>query len=238
MTDQPRSVSREDIEQLIGQSIGDPALYLKALRHGSLFRAATDSHLHSNERLEFLGDGIVNFIVAEAIYERFPNRDEGFMTRLRSRIVNGPSLARFGQFLGLDRLIMMSEDTERTGGRANPTIVADAFEAVIAAVYLDLGYMAARSFIRRSVLEQINMDELAHRRDNYKSILLELAQARGWPQPTYRVIAQQGPPHEREFTVEVLLEDRPAGQGHASSKKRAEQQAARRALEALQDLLE
>lgn len=229
-----REVSKDDLEGLIEMPVGDVSLYLQALRHGSLFRGEADSHLLSNERLEFLGDAVVNFLVAEALFSHFPDRDEGFLTRVRARIVSGAALSRYAEWLGLGEFIFMSDDMHRAGGRSNTTILADAFEALVGAIYVDRGEEAARTFLRRVVLDELDLEDVASRRDNFKSILLEYAQARGWPQPTYQVIEEEGPPHARVFTVEVLVEDRAAGRGRARSKKMAEQHAAKEALEALQ----
>lgn len=230
-------VTREELERLLGTPVGELGLYLQALRHGSLFRGEPDNHLLSNERLEFLGDAVVNFLAAERLYIEFPDRDEGFLTRVRSRIVNGAALARYADWLNLGQFIFMSDEMERAGGRSSQTLLANAFEAVVGAIYLDGGNEAARDFVNRVVLDRIDLDAVARRRDNYKSILLEYAQARGWPQPTYRVVQQEGPAHERTFTVEVLVDERTIGAGRAGSKKKAEQIAASEALDVLQSEL-
>lgn len=235
MSQPSREVTREDLQRLIGLPVDDDSLYLQALRHSSLFRGESDSHLLSNERLEFLGDAILNFVVAEALFAHFQDHDEGFLTRVRAQIVSGSALADHAARMGLGTYILMSEDMERAGGRSNSTILADAFEAVVAAIFLDQGEEAVREFLRRVVLDELDLDDVASRRDNYKSILLEYAQARGWPQPTYEVVSEEGPPHARSFTIDVLVDSKPSGRGRAGSKKLAEQQAARAALQELQD---
>jgi ribonuclease III len=233
------STSRDDpqyaaLEQLTGHSIRNLALYKRALTHRSVARGETDSHLISNERLEFLGDAVLGFVTAEDLHHRFPDRDEGFLTRLRAKLVNGQALARAAQGIELATHVRMSGNMEQSGGRRNQTILADAFEALIGALYLDLGLEAARAFIHRTMLDQVNLLELAVQRDNYKSLLLEFAQARGWRQPVYQVVSEEGPSHEKTFTVEVLVEQTPCGLGMAGSKKQAEQHAARQALTQLQ----
>ncbi|HET6567915.1 MAG TPA: ribonuclease III [Rhodothermales bacterium] len=225
---------RRDVERIVGVAIGDPQLYRLALMHRSMLRGQPDSHLFSNERLEFLGDAVLGFVVAEDLYDRFPDQNEGFLTRLRSKLVNGAALADAALRIGLDRLVLISENMEQTGGRTNQTILADAFEAVVGALYLDQGMGAARRFIHGSMLNAVDLGDLATRRDNYKSILLEYAQSIGQPQPRYRVVAEEGPSHEKTFTVEVLIAGKPYGRGTAPSKKMAEQQAAREALDYLQ----
>lgn len=223
-------VSREDIERLVGAPVGDMPLYEQALLHRSVLRGEPNSHLLSNERLEFLGDAILGFVTAERLFHEFPEHDEGYLTRLRAKIVNGQALADFAIGLGLGPLILLSDNMDKSGGRENPTILADALEALIGALYLDLGEESARVFIEEKILEEIDLEDLAHQRDNYKSLLLEHVQALGWPQPQYRVTNEEGPSHDKTFTVEVILNDRAYGRGQARSKKKAEQAAAGEAI--------
>ena len=223
-------VDRTEIERLVGMPVRNLRFYAQALKHRSLLRGQTETHLFSNERLEFLGDAVLGFVTADYLYHSFPEKDEGFLTRLRAKIVNGQALARHARVLDLGRLILMSDNMAQTAGRTNRSILADAYEAVIGALYLDLGLEAARAFIHRTLIGRVNLVELAGLQDNYKSLLLEHVQAQGWPQPQYRVTSEKGPSHDRVFTVEVFLRDRPYGQGTAGSKKKAEQEAAGRAL--------
>lgn len=213
--------------------IGELKLYEQALLHRSVLRGEPNSHLLSNERLEFLGDAVLGFVVAEYLFRHFPERDEGFLTRVRAKIVNGQALSTYATRLDLGPLILLSENMDQSGGRENPTILADAFEAVIGALYLDQGEDAARTFIQEKILKDIDLEDLAHQRDNYKSLLLEYVQALGWPQPQYRVAHEEGPSHEKTFTVEVVLKDKSYGRGQARSKKKAEQEAAGEALDRL-----
>lgn len=227
-------MSREQIEKLTGIPVGDVSLYERALTHRSILRAHPESHLVSNERLEFLGDAVLGFIVAEQLHDQFPNRDEGFLTKLRSKLVNGQALARCARAVDLGSQIIMSENMEQTGGRRSVSILADAFEAIIGAIYLDAGLDETRRFIHRTMFQDVDLNVLSQQHDNYKSLLLEYAQAHGWPQPRYRVTMEEGPSHDRTFTVEVLIQDRPYGTGTAGSKKRAEQLAANEALRKLE----
>ena len=228
-------VSREAVERLVGMPVKDMALFEQALLHRSVLRGRPESYLLSNERLEFLGDAVLGFVTAEHLYHHFPGKDEGFLTRLRAKLVNGQALAHYAQHLGLGPLLLLSENMAQAGGRQNPTILADAFEAIIGALYLDQGEEAARRFIQEKVLEDIDLEHLAEQRDNFKSLLLEYAQGLGWAQPHYRVLLEEGPSHDKTFTVEVLLRDQPYGVGMASNKKKAEQQAASEALRRLRD---
>ena len=231
--DADSAVPRAAIEALVGHPVGDLALYERALRHRSVLRGLPGGHLQSNERLEFLGDAVLGLAVAEALHRQFPERDEGFLTRTRAKLVNGQTLARFAEAVGLPPLVLLSPNMDTEVGRANPTILADAFEAILGALYLDLGFDASRAFVLRVLDEQVDVEEVAEQRSNYKSILLEYVQARGWGQPQYVVLQEEGPSHARTFTIEVQVEGKGQGQGVANAKKKAEQQAAREALHAL-----
>jgi ribonuclease-3 len=226
-------VSRDAVESLVGRSVGDLSLYRRALTHRSLLRGDPDQHVRSNERLEFLGDALIDLVVSEALYERFPNEDEGHLTRLRAKLVSGPALARYARRMDLGPHLLMSENAEREEGRDNPNILADAFEALAGALYLDQDYGAAAQFVHRRALDPFDLTNVAARDENYKSQLLERMQAEGRPQPTYRVVREEGPSHDKTFTVEAVVGDTAYAQGTAGSKQRAEQQAARRTLEAL-----
>jgi ribonuclease III len=216
-------------------SIGDLALYEQALRHRSLLRGHTRSHMVSNERLEFLGDAVLGAVVAHKLYEEFAEEDEGFLTRVRSRLVNGQTLAGYARRIGLGPLILMSDNMAGADGRDNATILADAFEAVIGAVYLDQGYDASRKFVLRILDEFVDLESASQEQTNFKSMLLEFVQGRGWPQPSYEVIAEEGPSHDRTFTIEVVVAESALGRGRAQSKKKAEQLAAQEALERLKE---
>jgi len=227
-------VDRAAIERVAGLPVGELWLYAQALTHRSILRGHSNTHRYSNERLEFLGDAVLGFVTAEYLYDRFSDFDEGFLTRMRAKLVNGRALAARAHEIGLGELILMSDNMEQTAGRTNASILADAFEAIIGALYLDLGIEGARQFIQHSLLDRVDIDALAERRDNFKSLLLEFVQSRGWPQPQYRVTSEEGPSHDKQFSVEVLVQNQSLGMGKAGSKKQAEQDAAAQALERLQ----
>ncbi len=230
-----RGVARRDIEALVGMPVGDLDLYEHALRHRSLFRGLTTDGTESNERLEFLGDAVLGAVVAEIMYARFPDRAEGLLTRTRATIVNGKALAGYAQALGLGPLILMSENMDGSAGRSNQTILADAFEAVVGAVYLDLGFGAARRFVC-SVLDQcVSLEAAAADKSNHKSRLLEYVQGQGLEQPTYEVIGEEGPSHDRQFTIAAVVQGEQVGTGQDRSKKGAEQAAALVALRTLRE---
>ncbi len=231
--EEPQPVSREAIQALTHAPVNDLGLYERALRHRSLLRNQPHPYQRSNERLEFLGDAVLGMAVAEYLFHRYPEQDEGFLTRIRAKLVSGKALARYAKAIDLNALILMSEDMERAQGRQNPSILANAFEAVLGALYLDQGLQAARRFTLSTIETHVDLDDLITRRENYKSLLLEYVQGRGWDQPYYRVLSEHGPSHAREFKVEVILNNRPQGRGSGSSKKKAEQRAAREALNLL-----
>jgi ribonuclease-3 len=233
MPTSPSDVSRNVIETLVGQSVNDPTLYRRALTHRSLLRGAPDQHLRSNERLEFLGDALIDLVVSETLYERFPEKDEGYLTRLRAKLVSGPALAQYARRMGLGAHLLMSANAEQGQGRDNPNILADAFEALAGAVYLDQGPEAAAQFVHDRALDPFDLDDVAARDENYKSQLLERMQAEGRPQPTYRVVHEEGPSHDKTFTVEAMVGKTAYARGTAGSKQEAEQQAARRTLETM-----
>lgn len=222
------------LSSLLGYTPKSFALFDEALRHRSVLRAQPEPDEASNERLEFLGDAVLGVIVSEYLYSAFPQSDEGFLTRLRAKLVSGQNLAASAATMGLGRHIAMSPEMRQQGGEDNTSILSDAFEALVAALHLDGGMEAARAFVHRVLLDDQDLSRLAQRLDNYKSALLEFAQAQGWPQPTYRVVSTEGTSHEPIFTIEVVLGAHVAGTGRASNKKQAEQRAAEQGLEAVQ----
>lgn len=225
--------SPETLAALVGADIRDPALYEQALRHRSLLRGMTDAYLDSNERLEYLGDAVLGFIVADVLYRSFPDKTEGFLTRLRSKLVNGRQLAKSARRIDLGHHIQVGNSLASETEIDNDSILADGFEAIVGAIYLDLGMREVRAFIDRTLIDHLDLDEVAERRDNFKSALLEYLQARGLSQPHYRVISETGPSHQKQFEVGVYLSGDEYGRGEALSKKRAEQAAARIALDRL-----
>ncbi len=226
-------VDRVVLERLTGHSIRNLAIYERALTHRSLLRSEKDALLRSNERLEFLGDAILGMFVAEHLFHTFPDRDEGYLTRLRAKLVSGKALAKRATNIGLGAFILTGPGTLDANGHLTGSILADAFEAVIGAIYIDLGGEAAREFVHRTVIDGVDLEHLAETKDNYKSLFLEYAQANKWPQPTYRVTSEEGPSHRKVFEVEVMLDGKCLGSGSAKSKKTAEQRAARHALDVL-----
>jgi len=203
------------------------------MMHRSVLRGQPQGHLASNERLEYLGDAVVNLVVADYLFRTLPEQPEGVLTRLRARLVRKEALAMFAHKIGLPPFVKISEHLEKAGGRQNTGVLADALEALIGAIYLDQGYETARRVILNLIQRYIDLDILLQKRENYKSLLLEEVQARKWAQPEYIMIAEQGPDHRKMFTMEVRLQGEPYGRGTASNKKSAEQLAAQEALQRL-----
>lgn len=227
--------SRDTIEKLVGQPVRDLSLYRRALTHRSVLRTRSQQSLRSNERLEFLGDAFLDLVISDALYERFPEKNEGELTRLRARLVSEGPLARFARRLDLGPHLQLSKNAERDNARENASILADAFEAIVGAVYLDLGHEAAREFVRTHAVAPFDLSKVAARDENYKSQLLERMQAVGRPQPTYHVVSEKGPSHDKTFTVEVRVGESAYERGTAGNKQEAEQRAARDTLARLAD---
>ena len=220
------------LERAIGYHIRCRDLFVQALLHRS-FPHKNGANGISNERLEFLGDSILNLIIAEYLYAKHPNAPEGDLTKSRSRLVNRKALAIYAKTLGLSDFIFMSPSAAQSIGKGYETITADAFEALVAAIYLDGGFAAARRFVERQVLNAIRGGTIVTADDNYKSRLLEYAQSHGLGVPRYVIIKEEGPDHDRTFTVDVLLHNERRASGTGKNKKDAEQAAACAALAGL-----
>lgn len=219
----------KDLEAAIGYRFQNITLLQNALAHSSYANERWHNSLLSNERLEFLGDSILGMVVAAYLYRNFPDRPEGELTRMRADMVCETSLAQIAVRLDLGKHLLLGHGEERFGGRTRPSILADAVESVIAACFLDGGMSAAESFINRFVLCDVPVSKL-HNTD-YKTALQELIQQKKNQVLCYRLVGESGPDHDKTFTAQVLLNDAVIGEGSGSSKKRAEQDAARAALE-------
>lgn len=205
-----------------------------ALTHSS-FSFEKKDRLKNNQRLEFLGDAVLELIISEYLFDKFPAFTEGELTKLRASIVCEPSLARVARDLNIGLCLYMGKGEERSGGRDRPSILADAFESLLGAVYLDSGLEVARRFALER-LEGIVSDVLEGRVDrDYKTELQEILQKKTSNTVNYVILKEEGPAHDRFFTAGVICLGRQLGMGTGHSKKEAEQQAARHALECLED---
>ncbi len=221
------------LQQTLGVSFNDPSLLEQALVHSSYINENPSFTLVSNERLEFLGDAVLGLVVAEKIYQDLPNFTEGEMTKLRAALVCRDTLAHLARTIGLGDYLYLGKGEEASGGRRKPANLAGALEAVIAAVFLDRGPAITSDLVLRLIGEELRKAVSEGTGVDYKSQLQELVQAKKQQAPIYRVVEATGPDHDKMFTVEVRLGDTVLGRGSGKSKKMAEAEAARSALEQL-----
>ncbi|RLC61988.1 MAG: ribonuclease III [Chloroflexi bacterium] len=221
------------LQETLRVVFNDPSWLEQALIHRSYLNEHPDLAGGSNERLEFLGDAILGYVMAEKLFHDFPELAEGEMTRLRSAMVSRETLARVAGSIGLGEYLYLGKGEEASGGRHKPANLASALEAVVAAVFLDQGHFIARELVMRLFAEEFQKVAEQATIIDYKSRLQELVQAKYHLAPTYRVVEVTGPDHDRRFTVEVLVGDKVLGRGSGRSKKLAETEAARAALEPL-----
>lgn len=213
------------IENKLGHNFKNADLLKTALTHSSF---ANETSVESNERLEFLGDAVLGCVVARFLYDEFKDASEGTLSKMRSAIVSGMNFARFARELGIEKEISLGKGEELTGGRERESNLAGAFEAVIGAVYLDGGYRKVSQIISRLLKNCLDQKEIFA---DYKTKLQELAQKRYRSIPQYKVVLEEGPPHNKHFYVEVKVAKKILGKGRGKNKKEAEQAAAREGLE-------
>ena len=244
--DKSRSISNTDIgaltiqattiawfRKLLGYSPSSSKVYVTALTHRSIVHDQAEPE-DSNQRLEFLGDAVLDLIISEHLYTCFPDSDEGKLSSNRAKIVNRKSLAGFARKISLSEHLLIGESADKNKIRSSESTLADAFEALIGAIYLDMGLAEAKNFILRHVINHVDLKKLDAVENNYKSRLIEYTQSRQLSPPVYTVISEEGAEHEKLFTVEVSCEGKPLGWGRAGRKKDAEQSAAKEALTTLE----
>ena len=217
-----------ELQDIIGYSFRDESLLKNALTHSSYSNENREKELQSNERLEFLGDSVLGMIVAEQLFRAHPDMPEGNLTRLRAALVCEENLAETARDLKLGDYLLMGKGEAKGNGRARSSITADAVEAILAAIYLDGGRESAEKFVRTFILDKQGVKN----RDN-KTLLQEYIQREKDHVILYEAISESGPPHDRRFDVRVLIDSVPRGEGSGHSKKDAEQEAARQALQML-----
>jgi len=217
-----------ELEAAIGYRFRNITLLQNALSHSSYANERWHNGLKSNERLEFLGDSILGMLVADYLYQKFPDRLEGELTRMRADMVCEKTLAKVANTLNLGKHLMLGRGEELGGGRNRESILADAVESVIAACYLDGGMDAAIKFIQKFILVNVPLTKLQN--TDYKTALQELVQQKKNQVLCYNLVGESGPDHDKEFRVELELNGAVVGVGVGSSKKRAEQDAAREAI--------
>jgi len=217
----------------LGVAFRQESLLEQVFVHSSYLNENPNFARPSNERLEFLGDAILNFVVAEKLYEEFPELSEGELSEIRASLVCRDALAELASSLKLGDWLLLGRGEERTGGRAKASNLANAMEALVGALYLDQGLAKTRRFILRQLKPELTRIKAGKKIPNYKALVQEFIQGQKKPTPVYRLVEVTGPDHNRQFTAEILVEGKVLGRGMGKSKKAAESQAARAAWEKL-----
>jgi ribonuclease-3 len=220
----------KDLQQRINYIFDSPSLLREALTHSSY---ANEIKAKSNERLEFLGDSVLSLIVSSHLFALYGKLGEGDLSKIRASLVNEAALCRFAEKIELKKYILLGKGEENRGGRNKPSIIADAFEAVLGAIYLDRGLFAAREYLLTFIPDDPAAVclEHSHMKADYKTAIQEVIQKNPGEVLTYHIISQEGPPHDRVFTAELRLNSNPLSKGTGRTKKAAEQSAAKTALD-------
>ncbi len=222
-------MTKDNLEKLFKNK----TLLKQALTHKSWVNENRNQR-ESNERLEFLGDAILEFIVSKEIYDIFPKKEEGYLTTLRANLVNTQNLARLAKKIGIGPNLYLSRGEEETGGRENPSLLADTMEAIIGALFLDQGMEAVYSFVKENLLSEVP-EKISKPLKDAKSRLQEGVQAKGLGAPKYKVLRETGPDHDKKFIIEVLVNGQSWAKGMGKNKSTATQDAAKKALKHLAD---
>tara|TARA_B110001450_G_scaffold42652_1_gene38927 strand:- start:41243 stop:42043 length:801 start_codon:yes stop_codon:yes gene_type:complete len=226
-----KAITREDINRITGYNPINVLTYQKAFIHKSVLRFLSDTELkNSYERYEFLGDSVLNLIIADFIFREYPNEEEGFLTKIKTKLVNGKTLAFFTKQLKLDEFLVISQNVEKINGRKNDRILEDIFEAFLCSIHLDLGYKYVENFVLNTVLKFINFDEIRED-NNYKDILLRKCQKLLQINPEYELTSTSGPGHKKTFTSIVIINGDRYCTGVGYTKKESEQMASKNTLE-------
>ena len=213
----------KDTERYIGYIFKDKELLKTALSHSSY---ANEKHTRNNERLEFLGDSVLSIIISDYIFHKMKNVNEGDLSKFRATLVCESSLAEVAKKINLSELVFLGRGEEKTGGRRRPSVISDAFEAVLGAIYLDSGLETARKWLLGLMTDRIELVLSGGLYSDYKTTLQEIVQRDGRSAVTYKTISEDGSEHNRRFTVQVEINGRPHGTASGRSKKEAEQKAA------------
>ncbi len=224
-----------DVEKLaktLDITISNKKLMIQAFTHSSYVNEHQRKHLADNERLEFLGDAVLELAVSDYLYNKFPHMSEGEMTKLRASIVCEESLYNFAEILNFSQYILLGKGEERTGGRNRQALLADVFEAFLGSLYLDQGMKVCQSFLEQHIFPHINTDAFSYVMD-YKTKLQEVIQQDRGNTLQYAIVEEKGPAHRKEFVAEVIINGENRTKGKGNSKKNAEQAAAKRMLEKL-----
>ncbi len=229
----PDEINWELLEKRLNYKIRERSIFTEALRHRSHPSCSAPENLTSNERLEFLGDSIVNFYIADFLFRQYPDEPEGTLTKMRAILVSRDFMAKVGKKLEIGEFLALGEGEERTGGRKKRSIISNSVEALTGAIYLDGGYNFAGKFIERTILVDFE-NTLKYEGINYKGDLLERMQKIHKPMPKFVTKRAVGPDHKKEYTVAVQVGEKTLGVGKGKSKKRAEQLASKNALDSIE----
>jgi ribonuclease-3 len=221
-------------QRQLGVTFPSTELLDVALTHPSYLGEAHEEDAESNQRLEFLGDALLGLAVSEYLYHRYPDLPEGELTKIKAAVVSEPVLCRLARTLSVGEQMLMGRGEDASGGRDRPSVLADALEAIIGAVLVDVGTDPARQFVLRHLGEEIEIQGSQVGRHDHKSRLQELTQSHAQGTPTYEVVGEEGPDHSKTFVVEVSVASKLLGRGRGGSKKEAEQEAAKRAVTKLE----
>ena len=229
-----KCITREDINRITGFNPINVLYYQKAFIHKSVLRFLKDENLNSSyERYEFLGDSVLNLIIAEFIFNKYPDKEEGYLTRIRTKLVNGKTLAFFAKKINLNEFLIISKNVESINGRNNDRILEDIFEAFLCSINMDLGYKYTENFVLRIINEHINFETLEED-TNYKDILLRKCQQNLQINPEYELISTSGPSHKKTFTSVAIINGQRYATGTGNTKKESEQAASKNTLDILQ----
>ncbi len=223
------------LEEALFYSFDAPTRLRQALTHKSYLNENREAGVKDNERLEFLGDAVLGLIISDVLMERFPNASEGDLSKMKARIVSEEILARIARGIDLGSFLYLGKGEERTLGKEKPSLLADAMEAVIAAIYLDRGFILVREVVLKQFEGQLKEVTLSRVAGDYKTELQEQCQKRFGILPVYEVIQESGPDHQKRFEIEIRINEVPYGVSTGNSKKEAEQGAAKIALESLRE---
>lgn len=223
-------ISREDINTIIGFNCINVFYYQQAFIHKSVLRFLSDYDIkESYERYEFLGDSVLSLVVAKFIVNKYPDKEEGFLTRIRTKLVNGKTLAYLAKKINMQKFLIISQNVEIIGGRNNDRILEDVFEAFICSIHNDLGFKYAEQFILDVINNYIDFNEIEED-TNYKDILLRYCQQKLGTNPCYKLVSTSGPAHNRSFISIVLINDCEYNSGYGKNKKTSEQNASKDTL--------
>lgn len=233
MIEEKRLNQLEEFEKKLGISFLNKALLNQSLTHSSYAYESLSKEPNHNERLEFLGDAVLKLILSEYLYNKFPTYAEGDLTKIRATVISDQTFSVVSRKLGIGYYLLLGQNEKKTGGSVRKSNLANAFEALVGAIYLDSGIGKARDFTLGVLEPEVHKVSRADFIRDYKSTLQEFVQKKKWPLPAYKVVKETGPKHRRVFWIEVRIKGRPMGVGRGGNKKESEQRAASQALRKL-----